>query len=67
MKVSGDVPPPLPVPVNPTNCGLKAVPSVSDRAPLTDPFAFGENVTAMLHFAFDASDPPQVVPVELTP
>jgi hypothetical protein len=65
VKVRGTAFPPEPVPVSVTSCGLKDVASVMVTAPLREPAAVGINVTAMLHFAFDASEEPQVVPLEL--
>jgi hypothetical protein len=42
------------------------VASLIASAPFTLPFAVGVKVSAILHFAFAASDAPQVVPLELT-
>lgn len=65
MNVSGAVLPPKPVPESDTSCVLKEVASVMVSAPLMAPAAVGENVTAMLHLAFNAREAPQVVPLEL--
>ena len=65
VNVSGAVPPPEPVPERPTSCGENPAVSVIVTAPLMLPLAVGVNVTAMLHFAFEASEAPQVVPLEL--
>lgn len=65
VKESGGVLPPEPVPDRVTSCVLNDVPSVMAMAPFTVPAAVGVNVTAILHLALDASDPVQVVPVEL--
>jgi hypothetical protein len=64
VKVSGAVAPPDPVPERPTSCGENPTESVIVTAPLMLPFALGVNVTAILHLALDASDAPQVVPLE---
>jgi hypothetical protein len=64
VKVSDAVPPPEPVPESPTSCGDSPVESVIASPPLMLPFAVGVNVTAMLHFAFEASEAPHVVPEE---
>ena len=64
-NVRGAVAPPEPVPESATTCGGNPEASVMVSAPLMLPFAVGVNVTAILHFAFEASDAPQVVPAEL--
>ena len=64
-NVRGAVAPPEPVPDSATSCGENPAASVMVSAPLMLPFAVGVNVTAILHFAFEASEAPQVVPAEL--
>lgn len=64
VNESGGVLPPEPVPDRLTSCGLNEVPSLIDTAPSIAPAAVGVKVTAILHFALDASDPVQVVPAE---
>jgi len=64
-KVNGAAPPPEPVPESAISCGEYPAASVMVTAPLMLPLEVGVNVAAMLHFAFEASDAPQVVPVEL--
>jgi hypothetical protein len=65
VNVKGAVAPPEPVPESPTSCGENPAVSVMVTAPLMLPFAVGVKVTAILHLAFDASEAPQVVPLEL--
>jgi len=65
VNISGGVVPPEPVPFSDTTCGLNAVASVMLTEPLMAPAVVGEKVTARLHFPFGASEPVQVVPVEL--
>jgi hypothetical protein len=65
VKVKGAVVPPVPVPESATSCGENPELSVIVTAPLMLPLAVGVNVTAILHLAFEASDAPQVVPLEL--
>src|SRR5579864_1091935 len=66
VKVSGGVVPPEPVPESATSWVLNEVLSLTVRPPLIAPFAVGEKVIAMLHFALEAREAAQVVPVELT-
>jgi len=49
-----------PVPVRPTVCGLPEALSVTLELPVRVPDAVGVNVTLMLQFPPDASEPPQL-------
>jgi hypothetical protein len=65
--VSGAAPPPEPEPEPDSgmSCGENPVVSAIVTAPLMLPLAVGEKVTAILHFALEASPLPQLVSVEL--
>src|ERR1700722_12925820 len=66
VKLSGEVTPPLPTPLNPTTSGVNATPSLTVTAPSINPFCFGLKVRLRVHLAPAASVAPQGDPPPAT-